>query len=147
MPLAPRHPCSATGCHELVPRGVSRCTDHARQQEQDRGTAHARGYNRAWLAFRPRFLAHLVQAGLVPVCGAALPNGPTTRDSACRDAGLLTFASADGSSLHLDHEPALEDWERQNLRAVCDPLRVQLLCASCHARKTGREQLADRGSS
>ena len=138
MPHGTCHPC-VPGCPVLLPRGVQRCPIHARQQEQQRGTAHQRGYNRSWLAFRPRFIAALVQAGILPVCGAALPNGPRTRDSHCRDAGLFTYTSADGSSLHLDHEPALEDWERQHPAIVCDPTRIVLKCASCHQTKTARE--------
>jgi hypothetical protein len=127
-------------CPALLPRGVSRCPTHARQQEQIRGTAHARGYtSRDWQPFRRRFLAALVQAGIGPVCGAALPDGPRQRDSACRDAGLFTFTSADGSSLHLDHEPALRDDERSDVRAVCDLNRIVLKCQACHAAKTARD--------
>jgi len=119
---------------------VARCPAHARQQEQQRGTAHHRGYTfKDWQPFRRRYLAALVEAGLLPVCGAALPTGPRMRDSACRDAGVFTYTSADGSSLHLDHEPALEDWERQHPAIVCNPNRIVLKCASCHSRKTARE--------
>lgn len=117
-----------------------RCPAHTRAIEQRRGTAHARGYNQAWLAFRPRFLALLVQAQIPPVCGAALPSGPIPRDSACRDTGVCTYTSADGSSLHLDHEPPLEAWERSNPAIVCDPNRIVLKCASCHTRKTRDER-------
>lgn len=132
------HPCAQPQCSALLPRGVSRCDIHARQQEQQRGTAHARGYTyRQWQPFRRRFLAALVEAGILPVCGAALPNGPVNRDSACRDAGYLIYTSADGSSLHLDHEPALQDWERQDAARVCDATRIVLKCASCHGVKTG----------
>ena len=138
MPTAPLRPCPTPRCPNLTSGGP--CPDHARQQEQRRGTAHARGYTyRDWQPFRRRFLAALVEAGLVPICGAALPTGPQTRDSACRDAGLFTFASADGSSLHLDHEPALTDDERRSVAAVCDVHRIQLLCASCHQVKTNAE--------
>jgi hypothetical protein len=134
MPYAALRACR---CGALVGRlGCPRC---AQAHEQRRGTAHARGYDRHWLRFRPQFLALLVQAGLNPVCGEALPNGPTIRDSACRDAGLWTFTSADGSSLHLDHEPELEDWERSLPERVCDATRIVLKCASCHAMKTARE--------
>jgi hypothetical protein len=115
--------------------GGGRCPSCDRR----RGTAHARGYDRDWLTFRPHFLAQLVEAGVLPVCGAALPTGPHTTDSACQAAGLFTFTSADGSSLHLDHEPPLTDTERRNARAVCDVRRVQLLCVACHLAKTRRE--------
>jgi hypothetical protein len=138
MPTAPYRPCAAAQCSILVPHGVSRCAAHARQTEQRRGTAHHRGYTcRDWLPFRRRFLAALVHAGILPVCGAALPDGPKDRDSACQDAGLFTYTSADGSSLHFDHEPPLADWERSQPAIVCDPTRIVLKCAACHARKTG----------
>ena len=140
MPKSPPHPCGSVGCPVLVSAGTARCDIHTRQQEQQRGTAHARGYTyREWQPFRRQFLAALVQAGILPVCGAALPTGPVQRDSACRDAGLFTYTSADGSSLHLDHEPALEDWERSHPAIVCDLNRIVLKCASCHMTKTGRE--------
>lgn len=115
-----------------------RCPRHARQQEQRRGTAHARGYTQDWVKFRPIFISTLVKAGILPVCGAALPTGPVNRDSACMEAGLLTYTSADGSSLHLDHEPSLQDWERHDMARVCDPNRIILKCARCHAAKTAR---------
>ena len=135
MPMAPLRPCSAPGCPTLTTGGP--CQAHARQREQRRGTAHSRGYTyRDWQPFRRRFLAALVRADILPVCGAALPSGPINRDSACLQAGLLIFTSQDGSSLHLDHEPELEDHERSNVAAVCDPDRIVLKCASCHARKT-----------
>jgi hypothetical protein len=138
MPTAPLRPCAASGCPTLVHHG--RCPIHARQQEQYRGTAHQRGYtSRDWQPFRRRFLAALVEANVVPVCGAALPDGPRSRDSQCRDDGVFTYTSRDGSSLHLDHEPPLADWERRNPVIVCDVTRIQLLCAQCHQRKTARE--------
>src|SRR5678816_587194 len=109
MPMAAPRACR---CGALLING--RCSTCARQKEQIRGTAHQRGYTfRYWQPFRKQFIAALVNAGIQPVCGAALPDGPVNRDSQCRDAGLLTFASADGSSLHLDHEPPLEEWERR----------------------------------
>jgi len=132
LSTAPLRPCSA-GCGALVVRG--RCAACSRHREQQRGTATQRGYGAAWLRFRPRFLAALVEAGILPVCGAALPDGPQTNDSACKAAGRLTFRSDDGSSLHFDHDPPLQEHERGRPDAVCDVRRVQLLCASCHARK------------
>jgi hypothetical protein len=86
----------------------------------------------------------LVAAGILPVCGAALPDGPCTEDSVCKSLGLLTYTSDDGSSLHLDHEPQLQPHEREDPRAVCDPRRIQLLCQSCHARKNDLERSAER---
>ncbi len=131
-PEAPMRPC-AGGCGALVRKG--RCPACAPDIDRRRGTAASRGYDVFWAKFRLAFIASLVALGIVPVCGAALPDGPRTAHSKCKAAGLLTFASADGSSLHLDHEPPLRDEERGDRRAVCDPLRIQLLCASCHAQK------------
>jgi len=73
--------------------------------------------------------------GILPVCGARLDGGPQGDHSECRRLGLTTFQSADGTSLHVDHDPPLTDLERSDPERVCDPLRVQLLCAECHARK------------
>lgn len=82
----------------------------------------------------------LIEAGVSPVCGATLPGGPQTNDSQCQASGLLTFQSADGSDLQQDHEPRLTEAERRDPHAVCDPLRIQLLCRSCHSAKTARGQ-------
>jgi len=133
MPTSASRPCPWPRCSNLQP-----CPTHARSTDRARGTAHQRGYNGAWLAFRPQFIAALVQAGILPVCGAALPTGPHTQDSQCQAQGLFTYTSTDGSSLHLDHEPELQDWERHNVRAVCDPERIVLLCRECHAQKRKR---------
>lgn len=140
MPLAPMRLCPEPGCPTLTRGGP--CATHARQREQRRGTAHQRGYNGHWLAFKPAYLATMVRAGVIPVCGASLPTRPPTQHSLCRDAGLLTFTSLDGSALHLDHDPPLEPHERHNPRAVCDPNRIVLLCARCHNAKTAQEQRA-----
>jgi hypothetical protein len=78
----------------------------------------------------------LVEAGVAPVCGAVLPGGPVTTDSRCQALGWTIFSSEDGSSLHLDHEPALTAEERRQPEIVCDPLRIQLLCKIDHAVKT-----------
>lgn len=86
----------------------------------------------------------LVEAGVDPQCGAALPGGPTSEDSQCKAAGLFTYNSGNGTSLHFDHEPALRDDERSDPAAVCNPLRIQLLCGECHTRKThGRPSQPD----
>lgn len=136
------HPCRG-GCGQLVTAG--RCASCSRTIEQRRGSATDRGYDAYWRRFRPYFVNLLIQAGIVPVCGAALPNGPQTQDSLCQQAGRLT-----GDDIHLDHEPPLTDAERARSRAgdhaiVCDATRIQLLCGNCHATKTRAEQLADRG--
>lgn len=82
----------------------------------------------------------MIAQGIAPICGATLPGGPVTSDSRCRAQGLRVDASLDGSGLHLDHEPPLRLDERSQQRAVCDPRRVQFLCADCHRSKTRRQQ-------
>jgi hypothetical protein len=137
MPNAPLRPCTG-GCGARVQKG--KCPACARQVERRRGSAHQRGYTKDWEQFKAYFLSLVVQAGIVPCCGAALPNGPHTQDSQCQQQGLLTMVSRNGHALHLDHTPPLQDWERSDPRRVCDQNRVQLLCFDCHARKTEREK-------
>jgi hypothetical protein len=81
----------------------------------------------------------LVSAGIAPICGAALPDGPKDGPTACEQSGISRFASHDGTDLHFDHEPPLEDWERSDDARVCDPRRIRLRCLSCHTSKTARE--------
>ena len=138
MPSAPMRPC-AGGCGRHVTRG--RCPDCARAQEKRRGSASVRGYGTAWQAFRPRYIALLVQQDILPICGAALPTGPQTQDSRCKAEGRLTF-----EDLHLDHEPPLTEAERQHVHIVCDPNRIQLLCGPrCHHDKTNRQRQTREG--
>lgn len=140
MPSAPRRPCPGDGglCGELVERG--RCDKHALVVEQQRGTATERGYDSYWSkVFRPWFRQRLIAADIAPACGAALPGGPSMGDSQCKAEGYLNAIN-----LHLDHDPPLRDDERADRRTVCDELRVGFLCASCHSRKTRREQDAGR---
>lgn len=137
MPTAPLRTC-AGGCGTLVRKG--RCPACARVPEQRRGTSTERGYGAAWRAFRPIFIAMLVSLGIAPICGAALPDGPQTSHSRCKAQGLETWVSADGSDLHLDHEPGLKPHERRDTLKVCDPRRIVLLCRSCHSVKTAGER-------
>ncbi len=130
---------------ELVPSGY--CSVHqsfARTQERARGTATARGYGVRWRTFRVWLRNRMIAWHIVPVCGATLPGGPVTTDSQCQAEGRLVDANPDGSDLHYDHEPPLQAHERSDVRAVCDPLRIQLLCEACHNRKTQRDQQLGR---
>ena len=137
MPTAALHPCHAPRCAALTPGRY--CPDHAQPIDNGRATAHARGYTRSWHRFRRGFVATLANADIMPCCGAALPGGPTTLDSRCKTEGRLTFTSEGHTALHLDHEPPLMPHERADMSAVCDPMRVQLLCSTCHAGKTNRQ--------
>lgn len=136
MPAALVRPCAEPMCPELVESG--RCRVHARQRDQRRGTATARGYTSHWSrVFKPWFIRRLIAAGSAPVCGAALPGGPSLTASRCRAQGLLN-----DRHLHLHHDPPLRDDERHDRRTVENPIRVGLLCESCHAAETQREQQA-----
>ena len=148
MATAPPRPCPSPGCAARVPRGY--CSVHRKQLDRGRLTSTARGYDVAWARFRKRFITELVAAGLLPVCGASLPDGPQGDASECRRLGVLTFASADGSSLHLDHAPELTDAERNaatrgDRDAFDHLLRVRLLCAECHRRRHNGTYLSGVG--
>ena len=132
MPSLPPRLC-ANGCGTPVQGG--RCPRCSRSRAGRRETASSRGYDAHWVRFRAWAISLMVNLGVLPVCGARHPDAPATEDSLCKAAGFLTYQSADGSSLHLDHEPPLEDWERSRTDLVCDILRVQLLCAECHGAK------------
>jgi hypothetical protein len=131
MPEALLRPCPGGGgtCPELTTGGP--CHAHAREREQRRGKTAARGLDTAhWRAFRARFTRMLLAAGIAPVCGAALPEGPTVMTT-CRVAGVLT-----ANQLELHHAPPLTPAERKDWRAVCDKRRVAWVCHDCHSAIT-----------
>jgi hypothetical protein len=133
-PWAPLRPCATPNCPERVPRG--HCAAHRRQREAYRGSSASRGYDHKWVLFRRYFVSLLLEANIPPVCGAALPGGPDTKEhSRCHQDGLQN-----GHDLHLDHEPPLSEAEREaarhgDRRAVDDAMRCSFLCRSCHASK------------
>lgn len=135
MPMALGRACVVFGCGEVAShRG--RCPAHARVSDLRRGSATQRGYDAVhWRPFRVQFARALVGAGIAPTCGATLPGGPSMADSQCRAAGVVT-----STHLHLDHDPPLRPEERGDWRVVCDASRVGWLCASCHDRRTRRQQ-------
>lgn len=146
MPAALLRPCAYPGgCLTLVPSGF--CAEHQdyrREKDARRGSATVRGYGVAWRAFRTWVRNRMIALHIVPVCGATMPGGPVTSDSQCRAQGLLVGSNPDGSDLHFDHEPPLQPHERSEQRAICNPLRIQLLCEACHNRKTQRDQQLGR---
>jgi len=86
----------------LVPRGKARCPTHERKRDQERGTAHQRGYDAQWRAYRKRYLAEH------PLCIIHLAKGEVV------------------PSTVVDHEvPHKGDqvlfWDPNNHRAVCKP--------------------------
>ena len=138
MARALLRPCAQVGCGRLVVRG--RCPDHTRAYEERRGSAHARGYTRQWEKWRRWYFGALIKfavSGVGPgaVCGARWPGLALTGDSECMAEGRRN-----ATDLVLDHTPPLTMAERGNPRAVCDTTRVQVLCSTCHATKTAREQ-------
>lgn len=135
MTSALLRPCAAPGCPTLTAN--ARCQEHTREHDAYRGTAAERGYGARWAAFRIRFKNTLIMSGIAPVCGAALPEGPSMADSRCKADGLLN-----DRELHLHHDPPLQPHERKDVRTVCNPLRVGWLCRSCHARVTQGQQQA-----
>lgn len=132
MPTAAMRPCPVPRCSNLVVRG--KCPTHQKQANQFRGSATSRGYGSTWESFRQQFSNRLIEAGIVPACGSALPSGPSMQHSQCKAQGRLNI-----ERLNLDHDPPLQDWERSDRSTVEDEKRVGFLCASCHSRKTRTE--------
>lgn len=147
-PWAPLRPCCTVGCRELIRGHGGHCDTHRRQRERERSARRRASdhevYTHDWQRFRERFFSNLLASHIVPECGAVLPGGPTTTDSECKRDGIPTF-----DQLELDHAWPLTLDERAaaaqgDRRAVDDPLRCQLLCRTCHSKKTAREQPAGR---
>ena len=135
-PDRPPTPCAGQ-CGRLVSR-AGRCPDCLRAFEaRRRGNRSLRYCENWWMAFKKRWLGELVAAGIAPVCGATMVDGPRTNPSQCKAAGLLTFASRDGSALHFHHEPSLSEAEQTLRAAILDKNRIVLCCAECHNRATG----------
>src|SRR5688572_19826502 len=128
MPSAALRPC-AGGCGARVPKG--RCPSCSRQNRT--GLTYAEGW---WLTWRRTFREELISLGILPICGATMPDGPTLNPSRCRDQGLITGTSTKGTDLHFHHEPELTRAEALNKDAVCDKNRIVLLCDTCHNSET-----------
>ena len=133
MPDRPMRPCHGAGCPELTTRRY--CPACATRVNTARRSSRTLTYTEPWwLAFRRWFFNHLIALGIVPVCGAALPDGPSMWASQCRASGVLN-----AKRLELDHDPPLTEAEKGIRRVVCDVRRVGWLCRSCHSAKTARE--------
>ena len=111
----------ANGCGTKVVRGrCPRC--NAAREARRRASRRSNPYNsRPWRRCRLAFISALVEAGVQPTCGAALPTGPRTDDSYRRRAGFLIYRNRDLSLLHCDHEPPLRDDEQDNPDAILRP--------------------------
>jgi len=101
MPTAAPRPCAAPGCPELV-RGRPRCEKHTQAKERARGTAHERGYDRRWQAYRVSFLR------ANPICVLCLA------EKRVEPATVVDHVRAHKG----DH---VLFWDPRNHRAVCKP--------------------------
>jgi 5-methylcytosine-specific restriction enzyme A len=117
MPFAPKKPCPAPGCPELMDGGL--CPAHPRAREHERGNAASRGYGERHRRWRLLVLAK------DPIC----------RD--CEAHGRIVEATV------ADHITPLPkpnwwdgNWSIENGRG---------LCLSCHNRKTAREHVRGEG--
>ena len=131
-PAALPRACMVAGCPERAGAGSGRCEAHRTVFDHEvavrRGKTADRGLDtKHWRAFRERFAAMLIRAGVAPVCGASLPEGPSVITK-CRAAAVTN-----ARRLELHHEPPLSPDERQDWRAVCDARRVVWACHDCHA--------------
>jgi 5-methylcytosine-specific restriction protein A len=108
----------------LVRPPASHCRDHTRQVDLARGSARERGYNTAqWRSFRAHWLA------VHPWCGDRQHG--TSDHSRCATDKLRVLAT------DVDH---IERVTGPDDPRFYDPMAVQSLCHSCHARKTRKEQ-------
>lgn len=109
-----KRPCRYPGCPEIVSEG-GYCEKHQRlyrqQQDRNRGSAAARGYDARWRQYRQIYLRDH------PLCVR------------CLDEGRLTPAVV------VDHiKPHKGDWT-----LFWEPANHQALCKRCHDVKTARE--------
>jgi len=115
----PKKPCAKAGCPELVPLQVRFCDKHQKELEQIRAkyldkkrkTAHMRGYDNKWRKFRLGFLYRWLP--YVSHCNMCLEPFKSTSD------------------IHVDHIIPLSKGG-----AKYDEDNLQMLCHSCHSKKT-----------
>lgn len=109
MPHKPRVPCPVPGCPSLTPGG--RCEAHRAQDEAQRGSADARGYDTRWRRIRKAYLYRF------PWC-------------------LLCGAQA----TVVDHYPLSRKALRAQGIDPDTPSRLRPLCAPCHNKATAIHQ-------
>ena len=115
MPAAAPRPCTYPACGVLVRDGTGRCDRHkrveARQLDQQRGTAHERGYGYRWQQAREGYLrSH-------PLCVAHERKGQVV------PATVVDHIIPHRGDMSLF-------WERSNWQPLCKP---------CHDFKTATE--------
>lgn len=121
MPTAAPHGCSYPRCGALVPRGKSRCAEHERAVEAERGSSTERGYNGAWRRYRLTFLAEH------PLCELCLQEGrldPLTGETEIDASGKPVCGPVPAGVV--DHIQAHKGdqvlfWAKSNHRSLCTP--------------------------
>jgi 5-methylcytosine-specific restriction enzyme A len=117
MPTAPPRACAS--CGGLVRAGGHVCAGGRPAADRARGTAHARGYTKAWAHYARRWRA------THPFCGMRLDGAYSAEHSLCVQQGdLLALAQV------VDHIVALRDGG-----SLWDPANHQSLCTRCNLRK------------
>jgi len=116
MPYMPKSPCTYPGCGALT--GAARCDKHkrveARQYDQQRGSAHARGYGARWQKASKAYLrAH-------PLCQCP----------ECGDGELRVVAAS-----VVDHKIP----HRGDMKLFWDSGNWQSMAKTCHDKKTATE--------
>lgn len=118
MPQAMARACTTYRCGNTQP-----CPDHAKvatqQRDQQRDTAHQRGYTRQWQDASRLFLKRY------PVCGMRRGDQPPVM-SRCYEQGRITPAG------QVDHVVP----HKGNKRLFWDKSNWQSLCRQCGARKS-----------
>ncbi|MDA8212174.1 MAG: HNH endonuclease [Clostridia bacterium] len=113
MPQKPLRPCNKPGCPNLTQSRY--CEQHAKQEarryEQERGTAHERGYGSRWRRYREHYLRQH------PLCAECLKVDKVV------------------PATEVDHKIS----HKGDHKLFWDPNNHQSLCKSCHSRKTVRE--------
>ena len=113
--------CLDPRCGVIVTRGY--CREHARRNEQQRGSSNARGYTWQWSKRAKLFLSDYPLCGMRP-----MPLAPVM--SQCQADGIKTPADVVDHVIPHRGDPGLFD-------AVSN---WQSLCFSCHARKSQTER-------
>ncbi len=114
MPYRPKRPCGFPNCKELITSG-GYCEKHKKQKQKqtddNRGTAHERGYTATWHKARKRYLA------ANPICVE------------CEKENIITPANT------VDHIIP----HRGDKELFWDEDNWQSLCATHHSIKTAKE--------
>jgi len=111
MPKSAPHICLQPGCSELVYSGAY-CAKHQKNSEQERGSAHRRGYGRKWQVIRAKYLEDH------PWC-VGYPRG------------------AHGNQLVIATD--VDHIQPRRAGGSDDENNLQPLCHSCHSTKTRSE--------